>query len=449
MAGPEQPQRNASDNPQTQAGDVGRAASDNTGSMSVRRGKPMPGTERPSTQSEMTKAADSGNDMHPGTKRGGGDEAQKSPISESNGKPRSDSVGAAKGSDSPKAQRTSNDGYTVRGNPEKMLMENKKAKQNWNDAVDRVLEKEFKMGSADKNRTAFGKKIDSLHDGPQKIGGRLNLETKSGFARSVFDSVRKAFYRLEADPAKSSSVYSKEQRARLANGAAPDPRQQLEHLNDLSRNPKGSLNPNDIYLTEGGKRGTLPKDSPHGQKTSVEGGSPGQRLRDFQEKHGTKVGGQPAAGGKDNTGAHTDGATGGAPGDRSTGKVVDKTATEADKAPLDAVAKEPPARPSPLAPDVPVIGGTASTAEPVKPILGRAVAAAGDAVVGLANKLGPLGVVGDLNLIHQMAKQLEFITGDYDKDNKLPVGSKYEDFFGNVWTKSGPGKWIPPSDKGA
>jgi len=71
----------------------------------------------------------------------------------------------------------------------------------------------------------------------------------------------------------------------LRKGKAPDPLQQLEHMSDLAQNPKNALNPNDQYLTEGGRKGGIPKESPHGQKNSTEPGSPGQRLREWQAKN--------------------------------------------------------------------------------------------------------------------------------------------------------------------
>jgi hypothetical protein len=179
-------------------------------------------------------------------------------------------------------------GYTARGNPEKMLMENQKARQNWMDAIDVVLEKQFKKGSPGENWLEWEKKIDSLPDGPQQIRRRLNLNSKSGFARSTLNRVRDRFYKFEADPARSSSIYTDAQRGLMRQGKAPDPLQHIEHLNDLANDPKRSLDPDNLYLTEGGEKGGIPKGSPHGQKNSTEPGSTGQRLRDWQQKNNTQ-----------------------------------------------------------------------------------------------------------------------------------------------------------------
>ena len=185
------------------------------------------------------------------------------------------------GSDSkhPEMVKPSRD-YTVRNNPEKMFLENANAQSNWRAAIDATLESEFGKGSPEANRAAFEQKIDRLGDGPQQINKRLNLNSKLGYARSISNRIIARFYRAEA--ARPSWHYSADQKTKMrTKGQAPDPLQQVEHLNDLAQNPKGAIG-EDVYFTEGGRKGGIPKDSPHGQKNW---GEPGRRLRDFQERN--------------------------------------------------------------------------------------------------------------------------------------------------------------------
>ena len=184
----------------------------------------------------------------------------------------------------PSGTQTQPTGYSVRNNPEKVFVENENARKNWNDATNEVLENKFGKGSSEKNLKAFEEMIDSLPNGPQQINKRLNEGSKSGFARRIYDSVRSKFYQREATNP-SWSTYTDSQKKLLRDGRAPDPLQQVEHLSDLAKNPKNALNPNDQYFTEGGRKGGIPKGSPHGQKNSTAPGSPGQRLRDWQAKN--------------------------------------------------------------------------------------------------------------------------------------------------------------------
>ena len=172
-----------------------------------------------------------------------------------------------------------NPDYAVRNNPDKMFLENANARVNWHNAIDATLESEFGLGSPEKNQAAFENKIDSLDDGPQQVKKRLNLKSKLGYARSISNKILYRFYKAEA--VKPSWHYSENQiKTKLAKGQAPDPLQQLEHLNDLARNPKGAIG-EDVYFTEGGRKGGIPKDSPHGQKNW---GESGRRMRDFQTR---------------------------------------------------------------------------------------------------------------------------------------------------------------------
>jgi RHS repeat-associated protein len=173
--------------------------------------------------------------------------------------------------------------YSVRSNPEKLFIENENAGKNWNAAANQVLESEFGLGDPAKNRAAFEAKIDTLSSGPQRVDGRLDPGSKSGYARGLFDQVRQRFYELEA---KSPSwQYSDEQKDRLKRGAAPDPKQQIEHLFELAEHPKEALDYQHLYFTEGGLRGSLPKGSPHWEKHF---GETGRRLRNWMASRGIR-----------------------------------------------------------------------------------------------------------------------------------------------------------------
>jgi len=127
-------------------------------------------------------------------------------------------------------------------------------------------------------------------DGPQQIKKKLNLSSKKGFARNISNRVIARFYRAEG--ANPSWPYSEAQQGLLKKGQAPDPLQQVEHLNDLAKNPKGAINVDDVYLTEGGPKGGIPKDSPHGQKNW---GESGERLRAFEETNAASTPKKPTS----------------------------------------------------------------------------------------------------------------------------------------------------------
>jgi RHS repeat-associated protein len=183
----------------------------------------------------------------------------------------------------PTGTTTIPEGYTVRGNPDKMFAENKNALNNWNTATNQVLESEFGKGSAAQNLAAYESKIDSLNDGPQQINRRIDLNSKKGFSRSIAGRILQQFYKNEA---KSPSwYYAKNQFDLLKSGKAPDPLQQLEHTDPLAGNPK-NLKAKDFHFTEGGEKGGVPKGSPHYKKHSTAPGSPGQRLANFRAKQG-------------------------------------------------------------------------------------------------------------------------------------------------------------------
>lgn len=75
--------------------------------------------------------------------------------------------------------------YTVRGNPEKMFVENANARKNWNQAAAEVLERRYKKGGFQANLKAFEDHLNRLPEGAQKIAKRWNLASKQGMARYI------------------------------------------------------------------------------------------------------------------------------------------------------------------------------------------------------------------------------------------------------------------------
>jgi RHS repeat-associated protein len=170
--------------------------------------------------------------------------------------------------------------YNVRSNPDKMFAENKHALSNWQKAQAIILENIYEQGSLKANIAAFEAHIDEKDpDGPQKIGKRWNYKSQKGWARYVAFRIQQQFYRLES---KSPTWnYSSDQIKNMAKGMAPDPLQQFEHIDPLAKNPKNAFNAKSVYLTEGGPKGAIPKESAHGKVTF---GELGKRLRAFIER---------------------------------------------------------------------------------------------------------------------------------------------------------------------
>jgi RHS repeat-associated protein len=180
--------------------------------------------------------------------------------------------------------------YTVRGNPHKMFLENPNAASNWRKATNTILENIYQKGSPEANLKAFEEHVASKPDGPQKIGKRWNFNSKQGWARYVSLRVQQQFYVQESKA--PSWYYTKDQVTKMARGTAPDPLQQVEHLENLAKNPAKAIRPESVYLTEGGKKGGLPKGSPHYEVTH---GKTGQDLRAFQEKNASPPAPKPPA----------------------------------------------------------------------------------------------------------------------------------------------------------
>jgi hypothetical protein len=113
------------------------------------------------------------------------------------------------------------------------------------------LEAEFGKGSLELNRAEFERNINSLANGPQQINKRLNLNSKLGYASSIANKILYRFYRAEA--ARPSWNYSPAEIEKLDKGRAPDPLQQLEHLNDLAADPKLAIG-EDVYFCRRGSQ---------------------------------------------------------------------------------------------------------------------------------------------------------------------------------------------------
>jgi RHS repeat-associated protein len=105
----------------------------------------------------------------------------------------------------------------------------------WQDAVEGVLERQFKTGNAAKNQQLFAQKIDQLiADNKGWLGSNEAEGTARNYARKTFGTVRDRFS------------------AAMKNAGYEWTGKQLHHMFDhLAGNPKEALNTTNIYITEG------------------------------------------------------------------------------------------------------------------------------------------------------------------------------------------------------
>ncbi len=143
------------------------------------------------------------------------------------------------------------------------------ALQNWKTAVKEMLGRRFKMNFA------------TFEDAQKHFRAHLSsLPTdadRERFADRMRDRARKAFFRQEAR--KPSYAYDAVQLEKLKRGAAPESWFQLEHMEDVKSKQRGekfivgrpelALDPDNIYVTEGGPRGTAPVGTKHAEKYRV------------------------------------------------------------------------------------------------------------------------------------------------------------------------------------
>ncbi|MFN0194229.1 MAG: DUF4157 domain-containing protein [Aestuariivirga sp.] len=144
---------------------------------------------------------------------------------------------------------------------------------NWEAAVKGMLEREF--------RQKFGTFGEAQEHFRKHLQGLPSDADREDFADRMRDRARKAFYRKEgANPSydykKSDDPSKPDDISRLKKGAAPESGMQLEHLEDVKSKlrqgelikgqPERALDPGNIYITEGGPRGTAPKGTKHAEK---------------------------------------------------------------------------------------------------------------------------------------------------------------------------------------
>ena len=137
---------------------------------------------------------------------------------------------------------------------------------NWQASVVAVLEREFKEKFA-----SYG---DAVRRFRERLAAMPDRAAAEDFADRMRDRVRKDFYRREyREP---SYTYDADQTARLKGGRSPNETSQLEHLQEVKTKTRGgrviegrpelALDPGNVYITEGGPRGTAPRGSLHAEK---------------------------------------------------------------------------------------------------------------------------------------------------------------------------------------
>lgn len=147
-----------------------------------------------------------------------------------------------------------------KGNPWKIVAENPNQLKNWNDA----LEKRYRQGSPEANTGRFQEELAKRLDGPRRRSG-----TNRNYAGREFKAVQKNFFKNENK--NPTYKYTKEQKARLQKGRAPNPGEQGHHLQTIKRNPGRAVDPSNIARTSGGERG-LQEGSSHWESHYGEGG---------------------------------------------------------------------------------------------------------------------------------------------------------------------------------
>lgn len=168
------------------------------------------------------------------------------------------------------------------------------ALENWKLAVKEMLEREYKA--------KFGTFEEAEKRFQEKLNGLPSTKAREAYADRMRDRARKAFYRQEGR--KPSYAYTKPQRDRLLAGAAPIQGQQLEHLEEVKTkvregikvpgHPERALDPANLYYSEGGKGGTAPKGSRHGEKWRIIKAAV-ESSRQIRDKAPKPLSSQPAA----------------------------------------------------------------------------------------------------------------------------------------------------------
>jgi hypothetical protein len=138
---------------------------------------------------------------------------------------------------------------------------------NWKEATKEMLQREF-----------GGMNFKTFEDAQEHFRSYLRTlkddDTRQAFADRMRDRARKNFYRREY--ARPTYSYTPDDKENLKRGAAPGSGLQLEHLQDVKSKeieglkiegrPELALDPENIYFSKGGPRGTAPRGSKHAEK---------------------------------------------------------------------------------------------------------------------------------------------------------------------------------------
>jgi RHS repeat-associated protein len=143
---------------------------------------------------------------------------------------------------------------------------------NWQRAVQEVLEPEFGGGSIAENLRRFEQRVAQLPSGT-----RSAKSAAQGYASSTYDKVREQFYINEAD--KPSFNYTTAESELLAQGRPPSATRQLHHVTHIKNDPTQALRAGNIVFTEAGETGGLNRGTPHYE---LHHGTGARRLQAFQ-----------------------------------------------------------------------------------------------------------------------------------------------------------------------
>lgn len=319
---------------------------------------------------------------------------------------------AARASGEPSGLHRRPDGMPLsKDNPTKIIAENPNSKRNW----DVALEKVFQKGSPEKNLETYRKEVSTRPSGSSKDVG-----TKQHYAAEKYNQVRQEYYKQEAR--RPSYDYTPREKTNLAKGNAPDyrsktevgtgepggPRRQLHHIEPRSKVPERALDPDNLLHVEGFQKGSSHHQMHHGEGA--------KRLDQWQQD--VAAGRRPEAKPTETK----------APADAGPrpGKPPEVKAPEVKPSEVKAPEVKPPSEPAVKPPEAPhpKLEGAAAPEGRVAPSLG-----------GLAGKL--LGVAGELLMIRDVAREIDFIQNPQDPK----WGNQRTDMFGTTWYRNFSGEW--------
>jgi hypothetical protein len=146
------------------------------------------------------------------------------------------------------------------------------------EVLGRYFNKDFTDGNKNDHRQSFRKAEQYFQAHLITLNSREEMEN---FADRIRDRVRKQVYRNEYN--EPSQIYTKPEAENLKNGRAPRGDFQLEHLMEVKTKvrtgkddpwkgqleygfPERALNPDNLYFTKGGPKGTAPTGTLHQEK---------------------------------------------------------------------------------------------------------------------------------------------------------------------------------------